>query len=134
VIARRLARDGMRVIVVDVDGAAAERVASELGGAMAVVADLSRDAGATSVIDAIGDEVDVLVNCAGGWSPSGRGYPDTTPEQWDAVPTLNLRTPMRLLQAWRGALARSPVGAAVSISSSAARDAGAYGSPARSPG
>lgn len=43
--------------------------------------------------------------------------------------TLNLRSPMLLLQRLRPALSRSPVGAVVSISSSAARGDQAYTAP-----
>lgn len=128
VISATLAARGMHVVVVDVEEAAARNVAGDLGGT-AVAADLSRDDAADALIADVGEELDVLVNCAGGWSPTGRHYPDSPVEAWDAVLTLNLRTPMRLLQACRPALSRSPVGAAVSISSSAGRGDGAYASP-----
>jgi NAD(P)-dependent dehydrogenase (short-subunit alcohol dehydrogenase family) len=128
VLAAALAAEGMHVLVADVDGRAARRVASAVGG-MPVEADLSVDAGVEAIVAAAGAEVDVLVNCAGGWHPSGRRYPDAAPAEWEAVLTLNLRSPMRLVQALHAALARSPVGAVVSISSSAGRGMGAYASP-----
>jgi NAD(P)-dependent dehydrogenase (short-subunit alcohol dehydrogenase family) len=129
VLAGALAAKGMHVLVADVDGRAARRVASGLGGTP-VTADLSLDDGAEAVVAAVGGgDVDVLVNCAGGWHPSGRCYPDAAPPEWGAVLTLNLRSPMRLVQALREALSRSPVGAVVSISSSAGRGMQAYASP-----
>jgi NAD(P)-dependent dehydrogenase (short-subunit alcohol dehydrogenase family) len=128
VIAGALSAPEMHVIVADVDADAARRVATDIGGT-AVGADLSRDDGADAVVAAVGDDLDVLVNCAGGWSPTGRNYPDASDAEWNAVLTLNLRTPMRLLQLLREPLSRSSVGAAVSISSSAGRAAGAYDSP-----
>jgi 3-oxoacyl-[acyl-carrier protein] reductase len=127
VLAGALAAEGMHVVVADVDADAARRVAGAVGGTP-VTADLAREDGAEAVAAAAGD-VDVLVNCAGGWHPSGRCYPDAAPEEWGAVLELNLRSPMRLTQALREPLARSPVGAVVSISSSAGIGTGAYGSP-----
>jgi NAD(P)-dependent dehydrogenase (short-subunit alcohol dehydrogenase family) len=127
-IVRALAAEGMWVLVADVDGEAAARVAREVGGG-AVVADLAGDEGVDGVVAAAGGDVDVLVNCAGGWSPHGRQYPDAPAEEWDGVLALNLRNPMRLVQALLDPLKRSPVGAVVSISSSAGRGTGAYESP-----
>ena len=128
VIVDALAARGMHVTVADSDGEAAQRVAAEVGG-RAVTADLSDDGGVDAVVAAVGEQLDVLVNCAGGWSPTGRHFPDAAFPEWDAVLSLNLRSPMRLLQQLRAALSRSPVGAAVSISSSAGRGTGAYVSP-----
>jgi 3-oxoacyl-[acyl-carrier protein] reductase len=127
-IAGALAAEGMRVLVADVDAEAARRVATAIGGTP-VTADLAAPGGADALVAAVGAELDVLVNCAGGWHPSGRTYPDASPEEWDAVLTLNLRSPMRLTQALRGAVSRSPVGAVVSISSSAGNESDAYRSP-----
>ncbi|MGC5584963.1 3-hydroxybutyrate dehydrogenase [Ornithinimicrobium sp. W1665] len=59
-IARRSAEDGMRVIVADRDGAAADRVADALGGESWVV-DLSD----TGALEELRLECDVLVNNAG---------------------------------------------------------------------
>lgn len=128
VLAGALAAEGMHVLVADVDADAARRVAGTLAGTP-VTADLASHDGVDAVVAAVGDDVDVLINCAGGWHPSGRCYPDAAPEEWGAVLTLNLRSPMRLTQALRAPLSRSPVGAVVSISSSAGIATDAYGSP-----
>jgi NAD(P)-dependent dehydrogenase (short-subunit alcohol dehydrogenase family) len=128
VLAVALAARGMHVLLADVDEHAARRVAATIGGT-AVAADLSSAEDVDRVVAAVGGSLDVLVNCAGGWSPRGRTYPDADEADWDAVLRLNLRAPMRLLQRLRAPLSRSPVGAAVSISSSAGRGLGAYGSP-----
>jgi NAD(P)-dependent dehydrogenase (short-subunit alcohol dehydrogenase family) len=128
VIVRTLAAEGMHVLVADRDGAAASRVAVEVGGS-GIAADLSTADGEENVVAACADRVDVLINCAGGWSPTGRNYPDASTSEWDAVLTLNLRAPMLLLQRLREPLSRSPVGAAVSISSSAGRGHDAYECP-----
>jgi NAD(P)-dependent dehydrogenase (short-subunit alcohol dehydrogenase family) len=128
VIVDALAARQMHVTVADADGEAAQRAAAAVGGT-AVTADLSDDGGVDAVIAAAGEDLDVLVNCAGGWSPTGRHFPDAALVEWDAVLRLNLRSPMRLLQQLRAPLSRSPVGAAVSISSSAGRGTRAYRSP-----
>jgi NAD(P)-dependent dehydrogenase (short-subunit alcohol dehydrogenase family) len=128
VIASTLAAREMHVLVADLDGNAAREVASRLAGT-ALTADLAEEHGIDALVAAAGDALDVLVNCAGGWSPSGRNYPDASDTEWNAVLTLNLRNPMRLLQRLREPLSRSPIGAAVSISSSAGRGSEAYASP-----
>jgi 3-oxoacyl-[acyl-carrier protein] reductase len=127
VIATALAARGAHVIVADADGEAARRTAAQLDGT-AVRADLATDRGVEAIASAT-DELDVLVNCAGGWGDAANHYPEAAPDEWDAVLTLNLRAPMRLLQHFKPALTRSPVGAAVNISSSAGIGTTAYESP-----
>lgn len=72
-IAAVLAASGDRVVAVDRDGAAAQRVAAGLGEqAVAVAADITVAADLDRALDAVGDGgLDVLVNCA--------GISDTTP-------------------------------------------------------
>ena len=123
-----LAARGARVVVADADGAAAHVAASRVDGEH-VEADLSAETGVRAVLDAVGDNLDVLINVAGGWGRAGRSFPDASVAEWETVLRLNLLHPMRLIYALRSALSRSPIGAAVSISSSAALSAGAYGSP-----
>lgn len=66
-LARRAARNGMRVVVADVDAAAAERVADETGG-LAVVTDVRDPLAVEALADrayASFGRVDLLVNNAG---------------------------------------------------------------------
>jgi NAD(P)-dependent dehydrogenase (short-subunit alcohol dehydrogenase family) len=127
VIARALADRGAHVIAADADPEAARAVAATLEGTP-VHADLSSDHGVEAIAAATPD-LDVLINCAGGWGGAAHRYPRAAPEEWDAVLTLNLRSPMRLLQHFRPALARSLIGAAVNLSSSAGIGTTAYESP-----
>lgn len=66
--AERLAREGARVVITDIDGAAAERAAAEIPRAVAIQHDVRDDAGWADVIarteKAFG-RLDILVNNAG---------------------------------------------------------------------
>ena len=64
-IARRLAADGYRMGIVDIDGDAAQAQAAALPLAYAFAADVTDAAAIEAVLDAFGDIPDVLVNNAG---------------------------------------------------------------------
>ena len=89
--ATRLAAAGARVLVVDVDGEAAARVAAELGG-VAVTADLSRPDAA----EALPGDVDVLVNNAG--LQFVAAVPDFPPERFDYLQAVMVGAPFRLIR------------------------------------
>ena len=66
-IARRLAREGMAVAVLDRDGAAAEAVAAEIGD-LAVTADVTSEGEVGRAVEAVLarlGQIDLLVNNAG---------------------------------------------------------------------
>ena len=97
--ARRLARDGARVALADVDGNAVEKLAAELGGA-AVQADVTRAADVTRMIDEVHrrlGRIDVLFNHAG----VIRVQPlfDITEAEWDRVMNVNLKAVFFVMQA-----------------------------------
>jgi meso-butanediol dehydrogenase/(S,S)-butanediol dehydrogenase/diacetyl reductase len=96
--ARRLAADGAKLVLADLDGAGAEKLAAELGQ-VAVRADVTRP----EDIDRIVDEpyrrwgrLDVLFNNAG----VIRVQPmlEVTAEEWDRVMDVNLRAVFFVLQ------------------------------------
>jgi NAD(P)-dependent dehydrogenase (short-subunit alcohol dehydrogenase family) len=93
--AERLARDGLRIALVDIDEPAAERVVAALGGpdrTMAIVADVRSFADCErAVAVAVGrfGRLDVLVNCAGVWV-EGR-TDEMTEADWDRVVDVNLK-------------------------------------------
>jgi 2-hydroxycyclohexanecarboxyl-CoA dehydrogenase len=87
--AARLLAEGARVVVADLDHAAAERVASELGGqASAAEVDVTSVASIGRMLEQVGP-VDVLVNNAG-WDRIQR-FVDTDEAFWDRVLTINLK-------------------------------------------
>jgi meso-butanediol dehydrogenase/(S,S)-butanediol dehydrogenase/diacetyl reductase len=97
--ARRLARDGARLVLADIDGAAVEKLAAELGQ-VAVVADVTRATDITRLVDEPyrrWGRLDVLFNNAG----VIRVQPllDVTEAEWDRVVSVNLRAVFFVLQA-----------------------------------
>ena len=86
-IARRLAADGDRVVVADVNAEGAERVAAEIGGE-AVEHDVRSLESWERMLERAG-EVDVLVNNAA--RTELRPFWEIEPEEWDDVLATNLR-------------------------------------------
>ena len=97
--ARRLARDGARLVLADVDGVGVDKLAAELGGA-AVRADVTSAADVDRMIDEPyrrWGRLDVLFNNAG----VIRLQPmlDVTDAEWDRVLGVNLKAVFFVLQA-----------------------------------
>jgi NAD(P)-dependent dehydrogenase (short-subunit alcohol dehydrogenase family) len=123
-IVRAVADRGWVVVVADVDGEAARRVA---GDRAAVAADL-RDPDQLPEVVARAVALGRLrwwVNCAGAWSPTAQ-YP--VGEEWRGTLALDLETPMLATQLCLEPM-RSGGGAVVNVSSSAALGDAAYASP-----
>ena len=119
-ICRRLARDGFRVAVTDLDLERCRTLASEVGGT-AHVLDVA-DAGASAALAAEIGEVEVVVNNAG----FDRFMPflETTPELWDRLLRVNLYGQIAVAHAFAQGMAERERGAIVNIAS----DAGKVGS------
>lgn len=116
-VVRRLAAERAEVVIADVDLAAAEALAAELGGA-AVELDVA-DPGAAQV--AIGDAgpLDVLVNNAG--TDDFGFFTETTPERWRRLLAINLEGVFACTHAALPAMQRSEYGRIVNIASEAGR-------------
>jgi NAD(P)-dependent dehydrogenase (short-subunit alcohol dehydrogenase family) len=131
-IALRLARDGMRVIVVGRDAARGAAVVEQIeaagGHASFIAADLSNPTDIERLAAEAGD-VDVLVNNAGYsiWGPTEK----TTAEDFDAIFASNVRAPYLLVGAFAPTMAAKGAGSIINISSMAGRiglpDGAAYG-------
>ena len=97
--ARAMAAEGARLVVADIDGAGAEKLARELGGT-AVHADVTRRADIDRMVEVAGREsgrLDVLFNNAGVIEVAP--LLDVTEEHWDRVMAVNLRAVFFVLQA-----------------------------------
>lgn len=136
-IAQVLAREGARVLVVDIDGEQAGRVAEELPGlgapdAFALATDLTAEGAGTAVTTAAldaWDGVDVLVNNAG-WSRPGWFAEQTDRDLWRRTVEVNLFAAIDCTQAVLGPMREAGRGAVVFLSSDAAYGAvrqGIYG-------
>jgi NAD(P)-dependent dehydrogenase (short-subunit alcohol dehydrogenase family) len=119
-----------RVVVVDADAAAGERVLEALGGrAVAFVhADLTDPDSVREAVHvaAHAGGLRVWVNAAGAWS---RGEQFPLGDEWRRTLALDLETPMLATQLCLEPMARAGGGAVVNVSSSAALGHTSYASP-----
>ena len=119
--ARRLAAEGARVAVADLNEASARSVAGEIDG-LAVHMDVadarSARAGVASVEDALGP-VDVLINNAG--TDRFAFFVDTDEALWDFVLGVNLRGTIAVTHAVLDGMQRRGRGAIVNVASEAGR-------------
>lgn len=93
-MAKRFAKGGAKVVIVDRDKAGAERVAGEIGdAALAVAADISKEADVDAAVEAALSKfgkVDILVNNAGiGHKPQNAELVE--PEEFDRIVGVNVR-------------------------------------------
>ena len=122
-IAERLAAEGAKVAVADIDPATAAATAAEIGrGAIAVTMDVTDRA---SVRDAVAETakrlgpIDVLVNNAG-WDKI-EPFVKSQEETWDRVIAINLKGPIRCARAVLDSMIERRSGKIVSIGSDAGR-------------
>jgi 3-oxoacyl-[acyl-carrier protein] reductase len=121
-IAQAFAREGARVMILDLNGAAAEAAAGGIGeAARAVTADVTRAADAARAVDATlaaFGRLDILVNNAG---TSHRNQPmlDVTEEEFDRVFAVNVKSIYLFAQAALPAMRRQGGGVIVNIGSTA---------------
>jgi len=113
-ICRRFANE--RVLVVDRNREAAERVAKEVNG-KALVFDIANYSQAKAALAS--HEIHVLVNNAG-WDRF-QNFVDTKPEDWDALIDINLRGPMNMHHLIVPQMVARGSGRVINISSDAAR-------------
>jgi NAD(P)-dependent dehydrogenase (short-subunit alcohol dehydrogenase family) len=129
-IAERLAVEGARVVVADVDEAGGEETVTRIGGDRArfVRADM-RDAADVAKLVAGAHGLRVLVNNAGGGGHIPPHFPDATPAQWGALLDLNLKAAMLATQLVLAPMRRAGGGAIVNIASTAGLGFAPYESP-----
>ena len=122
-ICERLAGEGARVAVADIDGGGALKAAGEIGrGALGVQLDVTDSssirAGVGEVIARFG-RVEALVNNAG-WDKV-EPFVKSSEETWDRVLAINLRGPIAVTRAVLDGMIERRAGWIVSISSDAGR-------------
>jgi 3-oxoacyl-[acyl-carrier protein] reductase len=125
--ARRLAEEGAAVVIAELDGAAAERVAAELGAqALAVRTDVAEQASvenmARHTVERFG-RIDVLVNNAAIFAtvPMSRApFDEIDPAEWDRMMAVNLRGTWLACRAVVPQMRKQRYGKIVNISSSTA--------------
>lgn len=95
-IARMLAAEGAAVVVHGRDRERAERVAAEIGAAGVAIGDLSTDEGAASVFvgaeGALGGDIEILINNAGGNSSGNSSQPPVAITAPDYLANYNANT------------------------------------------
>ena len=122
-IARRLASDGAKVAVTDLNGATAESTASEIGErALALALDVTDSEAIRSTVDEVTARlgaIDVLVNNAG-WDKIA-SFVKTDESTWDKVLSINLKGPIACTRAVLDGMIERRSGKIISISSDAGR-------------
>jgi NAD(P)-dependent dehydrogenase (short-subunit alcohol dehydrogenase family) len=102
-MARRLAADGARVVVNDLDAAAAEAVAAEIGG-LAVPGDAGTEQGVAGLVQAAAGflgEIDVYCSNAGTGGGTGPEAPDDLWQRaWEVNTMAHVRAARALLPGW----------------------------------
>ena len=125
---RAFAVAGADVILTDVNAAAGEAAAREIGANVRFHAlDVTDRASAESLASAIhaqGGRLDVLVNAAG-WDII-QPFMENTPEYWDKIVALNFMGPVQVTRALLPLLIESGAGRIVNVSSDAGR-VGSFG-------
>ncbi len=129
--AKLLAEHGARVMITDLDGAAAEKAAASLPGSghfgahCNVTAKGDCEASAALALTHFG-RIDILVNIAGITSP--QRLLDVTPEMYSLVMDVNMRGTLYMTQAVVPAMKKQHRGSIVNMSSvSAQRGGGVFG-------
>src|SRR5690349_16791384 len=123
--ARRLADEGAAVVIAELDGAAGERVATEVGG-LAVRTDVADEAScqemARRALERYG-RIDVLVNNAAIFAtiPMSRApFDQVDPAEWDRMMAVNLRGTWLACRAVVPQMRKQRYGKIINISSSTA--------------
>ena len=89
-IARRFATEGAAVIAADINAAAGERIAQEVGGRF-VHADVTKAEDWAKLVRAAADKLDIIVNNAG-WTHRNKPYLEVTEAEFDRVYAVNVKS------------------------------------------
>ncbi|MFC7528703.1 SDR family NAD(P)-dependent oxidoreductase [Actinoplanes sp. GCM10030250] len=123
--ASRIAREGGRVVAVDISGEKLKELAAEVD-VVAVIADITEDEDVARIVEAAGERIDGLANVAGvvdDFSP----IHETSDEIWRHVFTVNVDGVFKLTRAVVPAMLTARRGAIVNVASEAALRGNAAG-------
>jgi 3-oxoacyl-[acyl-carrier protein] reductase len=134
--ARAFAEQQASVALLDIDGAGAKKVADAIAGrggrAIAIHVDVTDEISVERAIAGVTSELgglDVLINCAGGYSRLAT-VEDMPVEEWDSTIALNLRSVFLVSRAAIPHLKRSKAGRIINVSSISGRQVTVASSPA----
>ncbi len=116
--ASRIAREGGRVVAVDVSAERLEQLQAEVPGVITVVGDITSQDSADAIVAAAGEKIDGLANVAGindDFSPLG----ETSDAMWDRVMAVNVTGAFKLTRAVLPAMIAAGLGSVVNVTSEA---------------
>lgn len=121
-IVQRIAREGAKIAVADIDGQAAQARAADViktkGDALAIVADVTNKQSVERMVKATNDRwgrIDILINVAGG--ADRKPVVDMTAQDWDHIVDMNLKSVFLCSQAVLPTMLKQKYGKIVNISS-----------------
>ena len=121
-IAETFAREGAQVVLMDLNGAAAEAKAAEIGGtATAVGGDVTNADDIARAVDAargLGGRVDIVVNNAG-WTHRNKPMLEVTEEEFDKVYEVNVKSIFHMSRAVLPQMREQGGGVIINIGSTA---------------
>lgn len=125
----RLAREGGRVVAVDISPDRLKSLTAEVVGNIVTVAgDLTDEETVRRVVEAAGDRIDGLANVAGimdGFEPTA----EIADETWERVMAVNVTAMMRLTRAVLPRMLEASAGSIVNVGSEAGQRGSAAGTP-----
>ena len=126
--ASRVAREGGRVIAVDISRERLDDVVVELAGAdiVPVVANITDDTAITAILTAAGDRIDALANVAGIMDDMTPVH-EVTDAVWQRVFAINVDGTMKLMRAVVPGMLERQAGSIVNVASEAALRGSAAG-------
>ena len=121
-IARRYAREGAKVVILDLNGEGAQRIAAEAGnGAVGIAGDVTRkadiEAAVRRAVDGFG-RLDIVVNNAG-WTFRNKPMLEVTEEEFDRVFAINVKSIYLMSNAVIPVMRRQGGGRIINIGSTA---------------
>ena len=121
-IAATFAREGAKVVIMDLNGEGAEKVASAIGDpARAIRGDVTRAADIQAAVDLtkqFGGTVDIVVNNAG-WTHRNKPLMDVTEEEYERLYDINVRSIFHMTRAVVPLMREAGGGCIINIGSTA---------------